>query len=187
MAFIKFNRKEAEAKANQFGAIEEGDYELYVVEGEWRPMLDKPDKTPNFNLKLKIRSDVGQAAAGRTLFHSFFISRDPEKAATSMDFIDRFNVALGLPDGVEFETEEQWISYITGKPVKAHVIQREYNGKTNPAIQYFMETEHPEMTEQDKPSSGMKPASTQQQSKVDDDPFANNNGTIDINDEDLPF
>ena len=187
MAFIKFNRKEAEAKANQFGAIEEGDYELYVVEGEWRPMLDKPDKTPNFNLKLKIRSDVGQAAAGRTLFHSFFISRDPDKAETSMDFIDRFNVALGLPDGVEFETEEQWISYITGKPVKAHVIQREYNGKTNPAIQYFMETEHPEMTEQDKPSSGMKPASQQQQSKVDDDPFANNGKTLDISDDDLPF
>ena len=186
MAFIKFNRKEAEEKTNSFALIAEGDYELFVKDGEWRPMVDKPDKAPNFNLELVIRSDVEQDHKGRKIFHTFYISRDPEKTEQSMDFINRFNLALGIPDGVEFETEEQWLNFIIGKPVKAHVGQKEYNGKTYAEVKYFMETEFSEMSEQEQQtsSSGLKPA--ENQSKIDDDPFSGG-GTIDIDDDDLPF
>lgn len=185
MAFLKYNKAEAEKKANSFGAIADGEYELVVLEAEWRPMVDKPDKTPYFNLQLGIRSDVDQDHGGRKVFHSFYVSRDPEKAEQSLDFINRFNFALNVPDEVEFETEEQWTNFITGKPVKAKIAteKREYNGKTyeNTNIKYFMETEFPDVAKpQAKPNSSG-------QSKLDDDPFSNNGGTIDIGDDDLPF
>lgn len=192
MGFMKFNRKDAEEKAAQFGAIAEGEYELYVAEGEWRPLLDKPDKTPNFNLQLVIRKDVeGQASAGRKIFHTFYISRDPEKVDQSMDFIHRFNLALDLPDGVDFETQEQWLKYVIGKPVKAYVGHKEYNSKTYAEIKEFMLTEYPEFTAPEKGGSGIKPASKPKpeysMSAIDDDPFSNDGGSIDITDDDLPF
>lgn len=187
MGFIKFNRNEAEKKANSFGAIAEGDYELFIKDGKWDPQTGKPDKTPYFNLELAIRTDVDQEHGGRKLFHSFYISRDPEKAETSMDFIDRFNLALGIPDGVEFDTEEQWLNYIIGKPVKAHVGDREYNNKTYAEVKYFMESEFAEITAQDTQSSSSGLTKTETKPKIDDDPFANDNGTIDIGDDDLPF
>ena len=194
MAFIKFNKKETEKKANSFGAIADGEYELLVTKNEWRPMLDKPDKTPYFNVELTIRSDVDQEAAGRKIFHSFYISRDPEKAQGSLDFINRFNLALGLPDGVEFETEEEWTKWTVGKPVRAKLKNEtsEYNGKTyeNVRVKYFMLSEYPDVEmEMDKPSGITKVEKQQPQvNKIDDDPFANDNaGTIDISDDDLPF
>ena len=199
MAFIKFNKKETEKKANSFGEIPDGDYELLVTKAEWRPMLDKPDKTPYFNLELTVRTDVDQECGGRKIFHSFFVSRDPEKVENSMDFINRFNLAIGMPDEVEIETQEQWCDFILGKAVKAKVKNEksEYNGKTyeNVRIKYFSETEHEEIThEMDKPS-GIQPvkdkkkaaAKPKQEKKLEDDPFANDGETIDIDDDDLPF
>lgn len=189
MAFLKFNRKAAEEKSNSFSLIAEGDYELFVKEGKWEPKVDKPNETPLFNLELVIRSDVEQEHKGRKLFHSFYISRDPEKEEQSMDFINRFNLALGIPDGVEFDTQEQWLSFIIGKPVKANVYHKPYNGKEYANIKYFMETEYPEMEEQQQQSSssGLKPAERESTyTKIEDDPFSGG-GTIDIDDDDLPF
>ena len=199
MAFIKFNKKETEKKAKSFGEIPDGDYELLVTKAEWRPMLDKPDKTPYFNLELTVRTDVDQEGGGRKVFHSFYVSRDPEKVENSMDFINRFNLAIGMPDEVEIETQEQWCDFILGKPVKARLKTKPntYNGKTTDRqeISFFSETEYADVThEMDKPS-GIQPvkdkkkaaAKPKQETKVDDDPFANDDGTIDISDDDLPF
>lgn len=192
MAFIKFNKKETEKKANSFGAIADGEYELLVTKNEWRPMLDKPDKTPYFNVELTIRSDVDQEAAGRKIFHSFYISRDPEKAQGSLDFINRFNLALDLPDGMELD-EEPWAKWTVGKPVRAKLKNEtsEYNGKTyeNVRVKYFMSSEYPDVEmEMDKPS-GIQKVEKKQVNKIDDDPFINADvtGTIDISDDDLPF
>ena len=193
MAFIRHNKAEAEKKANSFGAIADGEYELVVLEAEWRPMLDKPDKAPYFNLKLGIRADVEQEHQGRNVFHSFFISRDEEKVEQSMDFIHRFNFALGVPDGADFETEEQWVNYVIGRAIKGKIATEteEYQGKTreNTKIKYFSITEFPDVAKVDKPSSGIKPAKKQENyTKIqDDDPFSNDGGTIDIDDDDLPF
>lgn len=191
MGFIKFNRKEAEQKANSFGAIAEGDYELFIKDGKWDPQTGKPDKAPYFNLELAIRTDVDQDHGGRKLFHSFYISRNEEKVDQSMDFINRFNLALGIPDGVEFATEESWLKYIIGKPVKAHVGQREYNGKTYAEVKYFMESEFAEMAAQENQSnsSGLTKTETKPKPnpKIDDDPFSSDGQTIDISDDDLPF
>ena len=194
MAFIKFNRKEAEKKANSFGEIPDGTYELLVTKAQYFPLLDKPDKSPYFNLELTVRTDVEQECGGRKVFHKFYVPRDEEKAEKAMGFIDRFNLAINMPDEVEIDTEEQWCDYILGKAVKAKIKNEksEYQGKTyeNTNIKNFSETEHAEIThEVDKPSGiqKVKDKPKKQDSKLEDDPFADDGGTIDISDDDLPF
>lgn len=196
MSFLKYNKTEAKKQADSFGLIAEGEYELYVMKAEWRPLVDKPDKTPYFNLELAIRSDIAQEHGGRKIFHSFYVSRDPEKVENSMNFINRFNLALDIPDGVDFPTEESWLKYIIGKPVRGYVGIHEHNGKKYPEIKEFLLTQFTEMSEQSSNSSGIqkvdKPAAKvdkpkENYTKIDDDPFSNDGGPIDISDDDLPF
>lgn len=199
MTFIKFNKKEAEKKANSFGDIPDGEYELLVTKAEWVPLLDKPDKSPYFNLELTVRTDVEQECGGRKVFHKFYRSRDAEKAENAMDFIHRFNLAIGMPDGVEIETEEQWTDYILGKAVigKLKNETSQYQGKTyeNLNVKSWKPTEFEEINHKlDKPTGIEKVTKPKKQTKqqenytkIDDDPFANDGGTVDIDDDDLPF
>lgn len=180
MAFLKQNNKKAQEEKGSFGLIPEGDYEVFATEGKWHGHEDKPDKTPFANFTFVVRSDVDQAAKGRKVFHSFYISRDPEKVETSLGFIERFNLELGVPDGVEFETQQQWINYVLGKPVKARIGSREYNGKEYNEIKWFNESEFKEMKEQPKPDS-----SAQLQRATESIP--NTDFSLDIDDDSLPF
>lgn len=177
MAFLKQNNKKAQEEKKNFGLIPEGDYEVFATEGKWE---DKPGKTPRANFTFVLRSDVDQAAKGRKVFHDFYISRDPEKVETSLGFIERFNLEIGVPDGVEFETQQEWINYVLGKPVKAHIGTKEYNGKEYNEIKWFNESEFKEMKEQPKPED--KPTTP----ALARDPFEGG-GSIDISDDDLPF
>lgn len=176
MAFLKQNNKRAEEGKGSFGLIAEGDYEVFATEGKWE---DKPDKTPRANFTFVIRSDVDQEFKGRKVFHDFYVSRDPEKVEVSLGFIERFNLEIGVPDGVEFETQQQWINFVLGKPVKAHIYIDEYNGKENNKIKWFNESEFKEMKEQPKPEASSEQLQRASQSIPD--------MTIDISDDDLPF
>lgn len=177
MSFLKQNNTRAKESQSGFGLIAAGDYEVMAVEGKWH---DEARKTPRANFTFVVRSDVEQEFKGRKVFHDFYVSRDPEKVETSLGFIERFNLEIGVPDGVEFATQQEWINYVLGKPVKANIGVREYNGKEYNTIKWFNESEFKEVsaqaTQQPNSSASLPSAQTQEAPS-----------TIDISDDDLPF
>lgn len=179
MSFLKQNNKQAEETKGSFGLLPDGDYEVFAVDGKW---TDEPNKTPNANLTFVVRSDVEQAGKGRKVFHTFYISRDPEKVETSLGFIQRFNLELGVPDGVEFSTQQEWINYILSKPVKARIGKREYNGKEYNEIKWFNKSDF-QAIDMSQNQVENKPTSPGLDKAVDQV----SSGAIDISDEDLPF
>lgn len=178
MAFLKQNNQKAKEGKGSFGLIAEGDYEIFATEGKWH---DEAGKTPRANFTFVVRSDVDQEFKGRKVFHDFYVSRDPEKVETSLGFIERFNLDLGVPDGVEFDTQQEWINYVLGKPIQARIGTKEYNGKEYNEIKWFNPSEFQEMKEQAQPENKEKLSA-----KFAQDPFAGG-GSIDISDDDLPF
>lgn len=183
MAFLKQNNKRAGESKGQFGLIADGDYEIMATEGKWH---DEAGKTPRANFTFVVRSDVEQEFKGRKVFHDFYVSRDPEKVETSLGFIERFNMDLGVPDGVEFATQQQWINYVLGKPIKAKIGKREYNGKEYNEIKWFNPTEQSTVNQQLASQTPGQNAGTELPTTQTADPFANP-GNIDIDDSDLPF
>jgi hypothetical protein len=150
MSFLKQNNKRAEENKQSFALLAEGDYEVFATEGKWH---DEVGKTPRANFTFVVRSDVDQPGKGRKVFHDFYVSRDPEKVETSLGFIERFNLELGVPDGVEFSTQQEWINFVLGKPVKARVYIDKYNDKENNKIKFFNASDFKEISEQPKPQN----------------------------------
>ena len=178
MAFLKQNNGRAKESKSQFGLITEGEYEIMATEGKWH---DEAGKTPRANFTFTVRSDVEQEFKGRKVFHDFYISRDPEKVETSLGFIERFNMDLGVPDGVEFESQQQWINYVLGKPIKAKISKREYNGKEYNEIKFFNPTEFSSVSQQ--VTAGQN-AGTELPTGAN---VSFEGGQLDITDDDLPF
>jgi hypothetical protein len=188
MGFLKFSKDKAVEADKGFGLIEPGDYEMFVSKAEWRT---KNQKTPNFNLSLVIRTDVDQDYKGRSVFHSFYISKDAEKVETSMNMLQAFLHKIGATDGMDFTTEQEVAAFMVGKAVVGTVDTEEYNGKKNSRIQGFTVSDllgRAIDTEAGKKDTTMsKAADKKDYTRVDEDPFANDGKTIDISDDDLPF
>lgn len=180
MSFLKQDNKRANETKGSFGLITTGDYEVMAIEGKWDDPTDQT-KTPRANFTFVVRSDVDQEFKGRKVFHDFYISRDPEKVETSLGFIERFNLELGVPDGVEFATQQEWINFVLGKPVKARIATKEYNGKEYNEIKWFNESSFKQVSAQATQTPAQN-AGTALPSTTQEAP-----GSIDISDDDLPF
>ena len=186
MGFLKFSKDKAVEADKGFGLIEPGDYEMFVSKAEWRT---KNQSTPNFNLTLVIRTDVDQDYKGRSVFHSFYISKDAEKKETSMNMLMAFLHKIGATDGMDFTTEKEVAAFMVGKAVVGTVDTEEYKGKKNSRIQGFTVSDllgEPINTE-DKKDTSMKKAGETKKTTAEDDPFDDSHKTIDISDDDLPF
>jgi hypothetical protein len=199
MAFFKQDNKRAEENANSFKPIPEGDYEVLVTKGAYRPVEPGKTKTANINLELTVRSDVEQEHKGRKIFHTFWIS-DPSlpakegKTKTPFEFcmgmIEEFGLHIGIPDGAEFPDEAAWVKYVTGKPVKARIHIEEYDGKENNRVKWFNKSDNPmvkaQQTKGELDGTSVGKANNTPPANAED-PFANNGQPIDISDDDLPF
>ena len=188
MGFLKFSKDKAVEADKGFGLIEPGDYEMFVSKAEWRT---KNQKTPNFNLTLVIRTDVDQDFKGRSVFHSFYISKDPSKVETSMNMLQAFLHKIGATDGMDFTTEQEVAAFMVGKAVVGTIDTEEYNGKKNSRVQGFTVSDllgGAIDTTAGKKETSMEKAGTKQ-TTAEDDPFdkETNGGSIDISDDDLPF
>jgi hypothetical protein len=191
MAFFKQDNKRAKENSNSFAPLPEGDYEVLVTKGSYRA---EPDKTPNINLELTVRSDIEQEGKGRKVFHTFWISQDHTvkegKTKSPFEFcmamIEEFGLHVGIPDGAEFPDEQAWVNYILGKPVKARLFIDEYDGKENNKVKWFNKSDNPGVKQQQSAGDiagtnvGKAPANAE-------DPFADDGQPIDITDDDLPF
>jgi hypothetical protein len=203
MAFMTFNKDKAvKAEAEQkamFGLIDPGTYEVFVEKAEYR---DKKGMTPNINVSLIIRSDVEQGFKGRKFFHTFWIS---QKKETSLEFcmniLMSFMNKIGLPDGTVFGTPQEVAAYMKGHPVTAVLkIEKDQKDKDRNEVDEWLVSDFQgqkvEIKEDETKGDALKKikdATTKTATKaatktaVEDDPFDNDGGPIDISDDDLPF
>ena len=123
MALFSVNYEAAE----QFSSIEDGTYEVVVVQAE---QAASQSGTDFLDIRLKIRDDFQQKFRNNLIFDKVWINKQtlqyPEWA------LQRYAKAIKIPEGVEVNTIEQFLGLIIGKKLKVTVKneQSEYNGKT---------------------------------------------------------
>lgn len=143
---IKVNHNQA----GGFGPLPVGEYECIIDGAVYKRASTGSDMVA---MKLKVRGDVpNQQGAGRVIFNNLVFN---EKTA---GMVQGFFKAVGIPDGHEFNSYEEIAQWITGKPIRAKLGIREYNGQENNEVKYVKE-----------PQAGA-PAPDLSQAK---DPFAN--------------
>lgn len=163
---LKFDSKKAEGT---FTLLPEGEYEAFISE------IDhgfSSSENEMLTVNYTIREDVDQEGKGQKLRFDRFVNT--EKAHWRFHAL---NKALKVDEGAEWEDFAEWQHFIKGKAVRVVVKHEEAEfgknaGKIFPVVTGFKaSTVGGELTF----------------SKVDNDPFANTGGQIDITDDDLPF
>jgi hypothetical protein len=174
MSFFKVNHEEA--KGGAFEPVKPGMYEVIIEKAEYKVSSGGNDM---IKLQMVIRDDVGQEFQKRKLFDNIVF------ADNTAWKVQQFLKAVALPDGTEIRDIDHCIELITYKPVKLKVKHEEYQGKTQERVDFYEESDH---------GLGGQPAHDpfndplpKDKSNVDNDPFANKGGSIDISDDDLPF
>ena len=103
-----------------------------------------------------------------------------------MNMLQAFLHKIGAEDGMNFTTQQEVAAFMVGKAVVGTVDTEEYNGKKNSRIQGFTVSDllgDPINTEDKKETSMKKAGETKKESHVE----IENDGSIDISDDDLPF
>ena len=121
MRFLKINHEEA--GSNEFEIIAEGDYECIIADAE---ITESKSGYPMLKLTVTVRNDVKQPHRKQKLWDYLVAS---EKAMFKFQQVAK---AIGLPNGKDFGTMEDYRNAILYKPVKVKVIQEDntYNGET---------------------------------------------------------
>jgi len=121
MSFLKINHEEA--GSNEFEIIAEGDYECIIADAE---ITESKSGYPMLKLTVTVRNDVKQPHRKQKLWDYLVAS---EKAMFKFQQVAK---AIGLPNGKDFGTMEDYRNAILYKPVKVKVIQEDntYNGET---------------------------------------------------------
>lgn len=121
MSFLKINHEEA--GSNEFEMVAEGEYECIVADAE---ITESKSGYPMLKLTITIRNDVKQPHRKQKLWDYLVAS---EKAMFKFQQVAK---AIGLPNGKDFGTMEDYRLAILYKPVKIKVIHEDntYNGET---------------------------------------------------------
>jgi hypothetical protein len=162
---LKFDSKKAEG----FTLLPEGEYEVFIS-----AIDHKFSTTGNEMLVVnyKVRDDVNQEGKGSEIRFDNFVNHD-----NSIWRFHALNKALKADEGAEWEDFKEWQHFIKGKAVRVAVkheeaTQGKSKGKIFPTVTAFKESQV---------------GGSMHFTKVDDDPFNQGSGQIDIQDDDLPF
>lgn len=165
MSFFKVNHEEA--KGGEFATIAEGKYEVIISKAE---ATESQSGNPMVKIQMTIRDDVGQEFQKRILFDNLvFMDKTYWK-------VQQFTKALDLPNGTSFADINEFVEMISYKAVKVKVKHEEYKGKTQERVDFYEVSDH-----------GLGGSGAVTSTQGQNDPFANNGGSIDISDDDLPF
>lgn len=141
-----------------------------------------------------VRRDVDQKGGGKHIWHSFY------HTDKTVGILQSFAKALQLPNGVEYESREEWAQDVLMRPVRAFVGVEEYEHKGQKkkknVIKFFKPSElpgiginvelHKKDLEEKQPVKQASAAPFMQ--KVEQaDPFADDGQPVVISDEDMPF
>lgn len=159
MAF-KINHDEA-GENKGFQVLAKGEYEVFPTDFE---MSVSANGNLMATFTYKVRDDVGQPGGGQQIRYDRFV--ETPKALWRVQAASK---AAQFEQGIEYDSLEEWANAFKGKAVKVVVDHEERNDKIYPVVKAFRQSD----------AGG--------EMSINEDPFANNNGSIVIQDEDLPF
>jgi hypothetical protein len=121
MSFLKVNHEEA--GTNEFQIIAEGEYEAVISEID---VTESKSGNPMLKVTITIRNDVKQPHRKQKLWDYLVAT---EKAAFKLQQVAK---AVGLPNGKDFKTIEDFRNAILYKPVRIKIVHEDntYNGET---------------------------------------------------------
>lgn len=121
MSFLKINHEQA--GGSEYEIIAEGEYEVIVADAE---IAESKSGYPMLKLTLTVRNDVPQPHRKQKLWDYMVAS---EKAMFKFQQVGK---AVGLPNGKDFGTMEDYRNAILFQPVRVKVIHEDntYNGET---------------------------------------------------------
>lgn len=162
MSFLKTDS----SKGSQ--SIKPGTYEMVITKASH----DASQNGKEYILiGLTVRNDLDQSY--KNAFHGEFLWPSRDTGEFNQRMLQTIIGAVGVPDGKEFDTEEEYLQTLMHKPVRVTLKEEEYNGEKSNKVGFsWSKTDFPEV---------------QHQFKTDKDPFAGNGQPIDISDDDLPF
>lgn len=127
---FKINHEEA---GNGFELIAKGDYEVTVINYQ---AAQAASGNNVIKVDYEIRSDVLQAHQGQKILYDQFTIT--EKAMWRLQAIAK---AAKFPNGMSFNSYQEWADTLVGKTLIVTVGHREYNGNTYPDVKGFKESQ----------------------------------------------
>ncbi|SON66805.1 conserved protein of unknown function [Latilactobacillus sakei] len=185
MAFLTTDYKEN--KSNDYGVLPTGNYEMIIAKAQETATKNGAE---SLQLDLIVRNDLdGVPALAETnkKYHNRHVFMDNwKRKATSQYDMQGFQYildAIGVPEGTQINSIDDFLSVLTGKVAKVFVKKgkNEYNGNATDINQVapwnFSKSDYPQSNHQFKEAKQVG----------GDDPFANKGQAIDISNDDLPF
>lgn len=113
--------------AEQFAAIEDGTYEVYVAQAEQSATQSGTDF---LDIRLKIRDDFQQKFRNNLIFDKIYVNKSTLEYPIWV--LQMYCKAAKVPENTDIQTIEQFLDLIKGKSMKVTVRNEtsEWNGKT---------------------------------------------------------
>ena len=113
--------------AEQFAAIEDGTYEVYVAQAE---QSATQNGTYFLDIRLKIRDDFQQKFRNNLIFDKIYVNKSTLEYPIWV--LQMYCKAAKVPENTDIQTIEQFLDLIKGKSMKVTVKNEtsEWNGKT---------------------------------------------------------
>lgn len=113
--------------AEQFAAIEDGTYEVYVAQAEQSATQSGTDF---LDIRLKIRDDYHQKFRNNLIFDKIYVNKSTLEYPIWV--LQMYCKAAKVPENTDIQTIEQFLDLIKGKSMKVTVKNEtsEWNGKT---------------------------------------------------------
>lgn len=113
--------------AEQFAAIEDGTYEVYVAQAEQSATQNGTDF---LDIRLKIRDDFQQKFRNNLIFDKIYV--DKSTLEYPIWVLQMYCKAAKVPENTDIQTIEHFLDLIKGKSMKVTVKNEtsEWNGKT---------------------------------------------------------
>ena len=113
--------------AEQFAAIEDGTYEVYVAQAEQSATQNGTDF---LDIRLKIRDDFQQKFRNNLIFDKIYVNK--RTVEYPIWVLQMYCKAAKVPENTDIQTIEQFLDLIKGKSMKVTVKNEtsEWNGKT---------------------------------------------------------
>lgn len=113
--------------AEQFAAIEDGTYEVYVAQAEQSATQNGTDF---LDIRLKIRDDFQQKFRNNLIFDKIYVNKSTLEYPIWV--LQMYCKAAKVPENTDIQTIEQFLDLIKGKTMKVTVKNEtsEWNGKT---------------------------------------------------------
>lgn len=182
-------------KSNNFGALPQGNYEM-VINKAYEDAT--PSGAENFTIDLVVRNDLEKvpalADANGKYANRHVFNQNWKRKATNQYDLESFQYileAVGVPEGTQIATIDDFANILVGKPVKVYVKKEvdDYNttDSQNPVYQNqvapwnYSQTDFPQMNHQ------FKDAGSNQGAANNNETFEKNENATDVSDENLPF